>query len=241
MRGRGTEPPPAHHDPACIRRVKKAAMQRFHPRTGRGLRWSASSCKDEGSEEHYAKKEPASTNQTAVSTTTKQHTDCFPEQSSRASFITNALPVRKQNTRRKRLYNPVKCWYLDGVCFLRCTARAAQDGYTPRRYTDRMKPSSYASEPLRGATPLTTNKHLIRWVEKMADLCRPDSIHWVDGSKAEYDEICERLVNAGTFRRTEPEEMAGMLLCAVCAQRCGPGGRSHLHLFLLAHRGRSDQ
>jgi hypothetical protein len=33
----------------------------------------------------------------------------------RASFITNALPVRKQNTGRKRLYNPMKCWYLDWV------------------------------------------------------------------------------------------------------------------------------
>ena len=34
---------------------------------------------------------------------------------------------------------------------------------------------------------LTTNKHLIRWVEKMADLCQPEAIHWVDGSEAEND------------------------------------------------------
>ena len=33
----------------------------------------------------------------------------------------------------------------------------------------------------------TTNKHLIRWVEKMADLTQPEHIHWVDGSKAEYE------------------------------------------------------
>ena len=31
----------------------------------------------------------------------------------------------------------------------------------------------------------TTNKHLIRWVEKMADLCQPSSIHWIDGSAEE--------------------------------------------------------
>ena len=29
----------------------------------------------------------------------------------------------------------------------------------------------------------TTNRHLIRWVDKMADLCQPDHIHWVDGSQ----------------------------------------------------------
>jgi phosphoenolpyruvate carboxykinase (GTP) len=49
--------------------------------------------------------------------------------------------------------------------------------------------------------PPTTNKHLIRWVEKMSDLCQPDKIHWVDGSQAEYDFLCDRLVAAGTFTR----------------------------------------
>ena len=41
--------------------------------------------------------------------------------------------------------------------------------------------------------PPTANKHLIRWVEKMSDLCQPDNIHWVDGSQAEYDFLCDRL------------------------------------------------
>jgi phosphoenolpyruvate carboxykinase (GTP) len=47
----------------------------------------------------------------------------------------------------------------------------------------------------------TTNKHLIRWVEKMAELTQPDFIHWVDGSKAEYDYLCDQMVQAGTFTR----------------------------------------
>ena len=31
----------------------------------------------------------------------------------------------------------------------------------------------------------TTNKHLIRWVEKMAELCQPTNtnVHWLDGSE----------------------------------------------------------
>ena len=61
--------------------------------------------------------------------------------------------------------------------------------------------ASVAVEPARGSKVLTKNKHLIRWVEKMAELCRPESIHWVDGSQAEYDFLCERLVRAGTFTR----------------------------------------
>jgi len=46
----------------------------------------------------------------------------------------------------------------------------------------------------RAATPPTTNKHLIRWVEKMADLTQPASIHWIDGSQAEYERLCDLLV-----------------------------------------------
>jgi len=68
-----------------------------------------------------------------------------------------------------------------------------------------MKASASETESQPGSKVLTTNKHLIRWVEKMADLCRPDSIHWVDGSQAEYDFLCERLVAAGTFTRLNQE------------------------------------
>ena len=49
------------------------------------------------------------------------------------------------------------------------------------------------------AAPPTTNKHLIRWVEKMAELTQPAAIHWVDGSQQEYDHLCDQLVAAGTF------------------------------------------
>ena len=48
---------------------------------------------------------------------------------------------------------------------------------------------------------LSTNKHLLRWVEKMADLTRPASIHWVDGSQQEYDSLCALLEDRGTFTR----------------------------------------
>ncbi len=47
--------------------------------------------------------------------------------------------------------------------------------------------------------PLSTNKHLIRWVEKMADLTKPARIHWVDGSEAENAALCRQMVEDGTF------------------------------------------
>ena len=72
------------------------------------------------------------------------------------------------------------------------------------------------------AAPPTTNKHLIRWVEKMADLCQPDSIHWVDGSQAEYDMLCDQLVAAGTFIRLNQELWPGCFYARSDAQRRRP-------------------
>ncbi len=59
------------------------------------------------------------------------------------------------------------------------------------------------------AKPLTTNKHLIRWVEKMAELTQPATIHWVDGSKEENDWLCDGLVASGTFIRLNEERWPG--------------------------------
>jgi phosphoenolpyruvate carboxykinase (GTP) len=59
------------------------------------------------------------------------------------------------------------------------------------------------------AKPLTTNRHLIRWVEKMADLTQPARIHWVDGSQEEYDWLCDEMVESGTFVRLNQETWPG--------------------------------
>ncbi|WP_083346882.1 phosphoenolpyruvate carboxykinase (GTP) [Terriglobus roseus] len=58
-------------------------------------------------------------------------------------------------------------------------------------------------------TPPTTNRHLIKWVEKTADLCQPDRIHWLDGSDAENEQLCNELVEAGTFTRLDPVKWPG--------------------------------
>jgi phosphoenolpyruvate carboxykinase (GTP) len=57
--------------------------------------------------------------------------------------------------------------------------------------------------------PLSENIHLLKWVEKMARLTKPAAIHWVDGSQEEYDMLCGRLVEGGTFIRLNRELWPG--------------------------------
>jgi len=57
--------------------------------------------------------------------------------------------------------------------------------------------------------PLSQNKGLIRWIEKMADLCTPHSIHWVNGSAEENKQLCAQLVQAGTFIKLNEELWPG--------------------------------
>ena len=59
------------------------------------------------------------------------------------------------------------------------------------------------------AKPLTTNSHLIRWVEKMAELTQPAAIHWVDGSQEEYDRLCEEMVASKTLIRLNQRQWPG--------------------------------
>jgi phosphoenolpyruvate carboxykinase (GTP) len=51
------------------------------------------------------------------------------------------------------------------------------------------------------ATEPTTNERLSAWVEQVAELTQPDSVHWCDGSADEYDRLCHELVEAGTFEK----------------------------------------
>jgi phosphoenolpyruvate carboxykinase (GTP) len=61
-------------------------------------------------------------------------------------------------------------------------------------------------------TAPTTHKRLLAWVEEVAELTQPDAIHWCDGSAEEYDELCERLIRAGTFERLSEAKRPGSYL-----------------------------
>ena len=60
---------------------------------------------------------------------------------------------------------------------------------------------------------MTRNEKLKEWVEKAAALCKPDDIHWCDGSSQEYDALAHRLVENGTFVRLDDTKRPNSYLC----------------------------
>jgi len=51
----------------------------------------------------------------------------------------------------------------------------------------------------------TDNAKLLAWVDEIVALTKPDRVEWYDGSKKEYDRLCEEAVRAGTFTRLNPK------------------------------------
>jgi phosphoenolpyruvate carboxykinase (GTP) len=50
------------------------------------------------------------------------------------------------------------------------------------------------------------NVELRRWVAEMVELCKPERVHWCDGSQEEYDDLCQQMVEGGTFIRLNPNK-----------------------------------
>jgi phosphoenolpyruvate carboxykinase (GTP) len=57
------------------------------------------------------------------------------------------------------------------------------------------------------------HSQLEAWVNAMARMCQPDSIHWCDGSQKEYDWLCNLMVESGTFTRLNPGKRPNSFLC----------------------------
>ena len=58
----------------------------------------------------------------------------------------------------------------------------------------------------------TKNAKLLAWVDEWVALCKPAKVHWCDGSQAEYDAMCEEMVQSGTFIRLNPEKQPNSFL-----------------------------
>ena len=56
------------------------------------------------------------------------------------------------------------------------------------------------------------NPRLIAWVSEMVALCKPANVYWCDGSDAEYDRLCQLLVENGTFKKLNASKRPGSFL-----------------------------
>ena len=47
---------------------------------------------------------------------------------------------------------------------------------------------------------MTKNKALLKWVDQVAQMTKPDKIVWIDGSQEENDRLLQEMVDAGRLR-----------------------------------------
>ena len=95
-----------------------------------------------------------------------------------------------------------------------------------------MKASTSVASSRNPALPLSKNDHLLRWVEKMAELTHPAHIHWVDGSQEEYDQLCQEMVASGTFIRLNDKLWPG---CFYARSDAGDVARVEDRTFICSY------
>ena len=62
----------------------------------------------------------------------------------------------------------------------------------------------------------THNQDLKKWIGKMAEMCQPDSIVWIDGSEEEKLRLEKEAVAAGELIPLNEKELPGCFLpCSV--------------------------
>ena len=54
-------------------------------------------------------------------------------------------------------------------------------------------------------TPANAPHSVVKWVEQIAALTKPDNVVWCDGTAHEFDELTHKMVEDGTLIRLNPD------------------------------------
>ena len=59
---------------------------------------------------------------------------------------------------------------------------------------------------------LTNNQNVLKWVDEMVALCKPDKVEWIDGSEAQLQALRDEALATGEMEALNEEKLPGCLL-----------------------------
>lgn len=58
-----------------------------------------------------------------------------------------------------------------------------------------------------------SHEEIIAWVQQTAEYCQPKEVYWCDGSEQEYQQMCQKLVDKGTFIKLNEQKRPNSYAC----------------------------
>ena len=59
---------------------------------------------------------------------------------------------------------------------------------------------------------LTTNPHVLKWIDESIALVKPDKVVWIDGSEEQLNELREQAIATGEMIKLNEEKLPGCFL-----------------------------